>query len=331
MGQALIIHRSLREVSLDGIMLNLTRIEFDLLACLMESGRAVTSTQALIDEVWGDAWATEGHHVEVHISRLRRKLGESADEPRFIHTVRGVGYRFEPDVDVEVEQVSKVTPDASAHLLVNTDGVIAWASSSITALLGWKADDLIGHAFTVLAPTSSFQEMQASHGAIAEVVMCHADGSLLGAFMVVQPITMLSVTHAFLLEVRSHVETKGGHPERTRPPIVITHTTQSVQLMYDRNLVLRALSPRDAPFLGWRPDDVVGTFFLLSTYPELFNDQARACTLSQSIVDAGIRDVHDHMLARSASGDAVPVHVRGSFLVDQAGRFNGLHLSVTPE
>jgi two-component system, OmpR family, response regulator len=73
----------------------LTRTEFDLLTELMRTPNRVWSREALLRSVWGTEWASDTHLVEVHIGNLRRKLGESRGEVRFIRTVRGVGYRME--------------------------------------------------------------------------------------------------------------------------------------------------------------------------------------------------------------------------------------------
>ena len=54
--------------------------------------RAALPRRQLIDEVWGADWYGDEHVVDVHIGHLRRKLGDDAAEPRFIRTVRGVGY-----------------------------------------------------------------------------------------------------------------------------------------------------------------------------------------------------------------------------------------------
>ncbi len=84
-----------REVTLDGNRLELTKIEFDLLAKLASEPRRVFARQQLLDAVWGGDWYGDDHVVDVHMGNLRKKLGESGSNPRFIHTVRGVGFRFE--------------------------------------------------------------------------------------------------------------------------------------------------------------------------------------------------------------------------------------------
>jgi two-component system, OmpR family, response regulator RegX3 len=82
------------EARLDGQPLELSRKEFDLLRVLMESAGSVLTREALIDEVWDMNWFGSTKTLDVHISGLRKKLGDDSKEPRYIHTVRGVGFRF---------------------------------------------------------------------------------------------------------------------------------------------------------------------------------------------------------------------------------------------
>jgi two-component system OmpR family response regulator len=96
-----LVHGALR-VDVDGRRafrdddeLVLTRTEFDLLTELMRTPARVWTREALLRSVWGTEWASDTHLVEVHIGNLRRKLGETRGELRFIRTVRGVGYRME--------------------------------------------------------------------------------------------------------------------------------------------------------------------------------------------------------------------------------------------
>jgi DNA-binding response OmpR family regulator len=83
-----------REVRRSDVLVELTRLEFDLLDVLSERPRLVFSRQQLIDRVWGEEWIGDDHLVDVHIAKLRRKLGDDAQAPRYIRTVRGVGYRM---------------------------------------------------------------------------------------------------------------------------------------------------------------------------------------------------------------------------------------------
>lgn len=82
------------EAWLDGQRLELSALEFQLLHTLLRRPGRVFTRDQLADLVWGAADAAAGRVVDVHIGRLRRKLGDVAEKPRFIETVRGVGYRL---------------------------------------------------------------------------------------------------------------------------------------------------------------------------------------------------------------------------------------------
>ncbi|BBZ30813.1 putative sensory transduction protein [Mycolicibacterium madagascariense] len=83
-----------REVRLDDAEIDLTRTEFDLLDALSARPGKVLGRRQLIDLVWGDHWVGNDNIVDVHVGHLRRKLGEDPAQPRFVTTVRGVGYRM---------------------------------------------------------------------------------------------------------------------------------------------------------------------------------------------------------------------------------------------
>jgi DNA-binding response OmpR family regulator len=93
----LTIDTTAREVRLGGTLVETTMKEFDLLAFLAGSPRQVFSREQLLDHVWGSssAWQDDGTVTE-HIRRLRQKLRTPDARDRWIRTVRGVGYRFEP-------------------------------------------------------------------------------------------------------------------------------------------------------------------------------------------------------------------------------------------
>ena len=83
-----------RTASLDGRPLDLSRKEFDVLALLArEAGRVVTR-ERLLEEVWDTNWFGSTKTLDVHVSALRRKLAEDSATPRYLHTVRGVGFRL---------------------------------------------------------------------------------------------------------------------------------------------------------------------------------------------------------------------------------------------
>lgn len=83
-----------RTVRVDGRPVELTTLEFDLLATLGRDPGTVIRRATLLDRVWGAEFVADEHLVDVHIANLRRRLGDDAGQPRFIETVRGVGYRL---------------------------------------------------------------------------------------------------------------------------------------------------------------------------------------------------------------------------------------------
>lgn len=91
----LVVDESRRVATLDGDALDLTRLEFDLLAHLARRSPDVVTRRELLAEVWRQPYGGSDKTVDVHLSWVRRKLGETAAAPRYLHTVRGVGLRLE--------------------------------------------------------------------------------------------------------------------------------------------------------------------------------------------------------------------------------------------
>jgi DNA-binding response OmpR family regulator len=86
-----------REVTIDAKTIAMTAREFDLLAFMVQSPRRVFSREQLLSNVWesSTAWQDPATVTE-HIRRIRRKIEDDPDSPRWLVTVRGIGYRFEP-------------------------------------------------------------------------------------------------------------------------------------------------------------------------------------------------------------------------------------------
>jgi two-component system response regulator RegX3 len=88
------VERARRTASFQGGPLELSRKEFDLLQLLVDNAGTVVTRERLIDEVWDTNWFGSTKTLDVHVSALRKKLGDDPTTPRYIHTVRGVGFRF---------------------------------------------------------------------------------------------------------------------------------------------------------------------------------------------------------------------------------------------
>ena len=91
-----------RRVRLVGEELQLSRKELDLLVRLMRDAGKVVAREDLMTDVWDVNWFGSSKTLDVHVGWLRRKLGDDPASPRFIHTVRGVGFRFASDEELSV-------------------------------------------------------------------------------------------------------------------------------------------------------------------------------------------------------------------------------------
>lgn len=101
--KGLTLHEGSRSVAVNGAPVELTRTQFDLLLVLMENGRVIQTKADLVRRLRNEPYNTgsyvstgEERAVEVHLGNLRKRLGDSSRSPRWVETVRGVGYRLAP-------------------------------------------------------------------------------------------------------------------------------------------------------------------------------------------------------------------------------------------
>lgn len=152
-----------RAVALDGRLLALTRSEFDLLAILTRFPRVVITREQLLSELWETTWLGDVTSIEVHVSRLRSKLGESGLRWHFIQTIRGLGYMFTqyPDEVTWPDGASSAAPAPDAGVpeqwtspviaFIGLGGLLAWVSRSAMHVLGHAPAELVGSLWTDLA------------------------------------------------------------------------------------------------------------------------------------------------------------------------------------
>lgn len=87
-----------REILIKGKRLDLTLKEFELLEILIKNKGKILTRETLLDKIWGYEYIGETRTVDVHIRYLRKKIEEDDKNPKFIETIRGVGYRFNPNI-----------------------------------------------------------------------------------------------------------------------------------------------------------------------------------------------------------------------------------------
>ena len=90
----LVVDRPRREVTVDDVRVELTALEFGILDVLARDPGVVLTRQQLLDAVWGVDFVGDDHVLEVHVANLRRKLGDEPSSPRYVETIRGIGYRL---------------------------------------------------------------------------------------------------------------------------------------------------------------------------------------------------------------------------------------------
>jgi DNA-binding response OmpR family regulator len=83
-----------REARLGGEAVSFTAMEFDLLAALAAEPGVVFGRERLLEKLWGGDYFGSDHVIDVHVANVRKKLGDDPQDPRYVQTVRGVGYRF---------------------------------------------------------------------------------------------------------------------------------------------------------------------------------------------------------------------------------------------
>jgi DNA-binding response OmpR family regulator len=89
-----VLNADTHEVHVCGELVPLTALEYRLLHLLVRHAGTTLSNRYLLDQVWGEQYRNEIHYLKVFIQRLRQKLGDDPQTPRYIHTERGVGYWF---------------------------------------------------------------------------------------------------------------------------------------------------------------------------------------------------------------------------------------------
>lgn len=148
---SLTIDSAAHRVELDGVLVPLTRAEFALLHVLAAHPGQVLEHRDILRAMWGSQWLSDTTPLQVHVSRLRRKLGESASAPRHIITVHGIGYRFDPS-----PQITQLT-SSSVTLMFDHDHRLLDIAPRIP-VCGWQPDEIIGRRFSPLVEDPSIGE-----------------------------------------------------------------------------------------------------------------------------------------------------------------------------
>lgn len=160
-----------REVTLDGAPLPLTKTEYLLLAALALVPRRAMTSEDLMRAIWGTDWVDDIGALQVQISRLRAKLGESGSQPGHITSVRGYGYRFDPG---DAEGTTR-----SVELLFDSEFFLR-GMEPLNPFLGFSPEDMIDTFFSPSGLTS--QQLRLTVETLIAGQTLHLDGPTLMSF-----------------------------------------------------------------------------------------------------------------------------------------------------
>lgn len=322
-------------VLLRGKPVDLTRIEFQILVTLASRPRRVVAHEELLEHLWGPGWFGDDNNIAVHISKIRGKLGESGISPRYLRTVRGVGYRFEPDPPATKEAwmaSGEGTHGLVATLLNDPDHRIKWASHSIRDLLGWNPSDLIGirvheliHPEDLDAGLAELPAMTSGSLRVVELRTKTASGAYVPVAHAVQPIMTTDGTVAGFLGELHSVSTASSMPPG---PTTLTEPgsppppTRTVTLTYDQDFTLVDIDPR-VPICDWQPDEIIGRYFSPAD-----RDEATVRSMVGTIVAAGVRETKGVINIRCKDGSLHPAQSHAYMFVNEDGDFDGYRVTL---
>lgn len=152
-GPRLTVDGRARCVLVDGEAISLTRTQFDVLNALVSNEGRVMTRAEIMEAVWGHAFFSTPDHLSVHIHHIRRAIGDTEDEPRFIRTVRGVGYMFLPPAEAGQRHVT-LTFDRGSNLI---------SVDPHETFLGWDPDQITGDYFSLAGLSIDATEVLITH------------------------------------------------------------------------------------------------------------------------------------------------------------------------
>lgn len=317
-----------RRVLLGGAAVELTRSEFALLEVLARHPDRAISDRDLLGAMWGRPWQGDTSALQVHVSRLRHKLGEAGSRQRYVRTVHGFGYRFDPtpppaaplalsDTELAALEDSVPTGDTVAYLLTNGDRMVQWVSDSVHDLLGWHPEDLVGVSLYDLASPLQREEwaaarepLDAGQPLVTTGLVRAADGSYLTTEATVRPLLGSDGRLSGLLAEwrRAPAAPSEGPPAPLRPISLDASSDVSllemllessdVFFVFDAEGVCRWVSPSVEPLLGHEPAALVGT------RPQLVHPDDRDAMAQQlrAAVRAGERGLRRRVRLVTADG-----------------------------
>lgn len=260
-------------VELDGCLVDLTVSEATLLRELTNRAGQAVSRDVLMTAIWHSEWHADTSALQVLVSRLRTKLGESASAPGFIRTVHGRGYRFIHPSYLTSDSVGNhpahLRGGVEGYVVTDRDYVIRWIDDRVSEILLWCPGDLGGVRHVDLVHSDflpAFEEARQTlvdSGTVAVVVpMRRADSQYVMVESTVWRIMEgMGQPPVHIAQWRPFIYTDIELASVTDPaPVPRSHVGREITLTYNKDLILTSISPHGTLF-GWEGDQLVGTSF----------------------------------------------------------------------
>lgn len=311
----LVVDANARAAYIGGRDIGLTPSEFALLAHLADQPGIAIADKDLLAAMWGAPWHGETTPLQVHVSRLRRKLGESGSRPRYVRTVRGLGYRFDPSPDpspllpMSVADLAALDTAASTgevlYCLTDEQGTVQWASESASQLCGGEAEDLVGSMiFDLVHPDDAIILSEA----ITELIQGRTRRFIARFARPQAPYRALScLARPILGPARRITGFLGelaplelpGRPDAGLPRqgTAALQALAPLELVYGPDLLLGGVTPH-VRFCGWDPDALIGTPF-----SPFGPDSRDVRAMVEKFAEAGVDQVRDDLPLVYADGE----------------------------
>ena len=277
---SLSVNRIMRQVRWGDRALHLTPSEYRLISTLAAHPHRAFSSRELLAAMWESEWQTDTAPLQIHVSRLRKKLSAAGVDRAYLVTVHGFGYRFDPGealgesesrANDERAVLEEWTSTSPIYLLCAVDCRILWVSANIERHLGWKSHQLVGKSiFSMLHPDERLVafRIQAEFDAGKAADFAWRVATVAGGFDLahcrIQPIQDVpGINQLLLIEwVAPHWgggdEGGSAHPLKLSDVSALPPTPEGViELFFDRDLILWEVRPHE-PFLGYVLEDVIG-------------------------------------------------------------------------
>jgi len=310
-----------RVVIRSGTPVDLTRQEFDLLSHLARNPERAVSREELLRAAWSSsaAWQSAATVTE-HVRRVRNKVEADPRRPRWIESVRGIGYRFRPSNAIAAVATEPRTP----IVLIDGGSVVHASNEALQLLAARRPSDVVGHQVAEFIATRSIAALgtrratsDAGHWPRPEIVtLVRVDGQEIHVEVATTPVTWEGeeVRQVALWPIE-------GRTERLRELVTgVGVDVADAVILTNPDLRIESFNAAAERLYGWREDEILGQRMtdVIPWIGERSEMAAAADALAQD------HRWHGHVRQRRRDGRTIDVIASATLLADDAGRTVGL-------